>query len=160
PAADQAAVAREDLDAVVAGVGDVEQPVGPQSQGAGAGELAGSAALAAPGGDVVPGGVEFGDPLHLAELRHVEEALLVRDHVAEVAELPRGAAGAGGDDTELRSVVAVDAEAVVVRIADDQVAVAVQAQAAGPALAVVGGGEGDAFVLAVEVVGLDAGGEI
>ena len=46
------------------------------------------------------------------------------------------------------------------RVGDDEVAVVVDAEAAGPALAVVGRGPGQAEVLAVEVVDLDAGGEI
>ena len=46
------------------------------------------------------------------------------------------------------------------RVADDQVAVAVDAQAARPAVAEVGRGPRDAEVLAVEVERLDAGGEV
>src|SRR5262245_48016213 len=45
-------------------------------------------------------------------------------------------------------------------VADDQVAVVGHAQAAGPAVAVVGRGPGGAEVLAVAVIDLDAGGEI
>src|SRR5262249_3463079 len=92
--ADEDAVAGEDLDAVVTGVGGVEQAVWAQGEGADAGELAGLAALAAPGRDVLAIAVELGDALHLAELGHVEVAVVVLDHVADVAELSRGAAGA------------------------------------------------------------------
>src|SRR5205085_10338813 len=79
---------------------------------------------------------------------------------ADVAELAHGVAGAGSDDAELLAVVRVDAETVIVAVADDEVAFPVKGKAAGPALAVVGRGPGDAQVMAVEVVGLDAGGEI
>src|SRR5205823_5310376 len=61
---------------------------------------------------------------------------------------------------DLGPVRLVDAHARVVGVADDQLAVAGDAQAARPAVAEVGGGERRADVVAVQVVGLDAGGEV
>src|SRR5262249_38988357 len=72
----------------------------------------------------------------------------------------RRAARRKRDDARLVTVAVVKSEAVIVRVGDNEVAFAVQPQAAGPALAVVGHREGDAQVLAVQVERLHARGEI
>ena len=64
----QVAVAREDLDAMVAGVRDVEVAVGPERQGANAGELARLRSRRAPALDELAVGIELGDALVFAEL--------------------------------------------------------------------------------------------
>src|SRR5262249_47611839 len=150
----------EDLDAVVARVGDVEQSVRPQGQRPGAGELSRLAARRPPTADEAAVEVELADALVLAELGDVEVTVAVLHHVTDVAELPRRGAGVAADLAQLLAVGRVDAEAVVVRIADDQVTVAVDAQPAGPAVTVIGRRPGRAEVTAVTVVDLDAGGEI
>ena len=161
--AHQLAVAREHLDAVVAGVGDVEQVAvaGPRARAAHAANWPGPVPALAPALDELAVRVELGDALVLAELGDVVVAVGVLHHVADVAELARLGAGLAADSVLAAPCRrAIDAEAVVVRIADDQVAVAVDAEAAGPAVAVVGRGPGGAEVLAVAVEDLDAGGEI
>src|SRR5262249_27545387 len=86
--------------------------------------------------------------------------------VTDVAELPRRGARLAADLAQFAGSLprphvgdGIDAQAVVVRIADQEVAVAVDAEAAGPAVAVIGGGPGGAEVAAVAVVDLDGGGE-
>src|SRR5437868_12500360 len=69
PAADEHAVGGEDLDAVVAGVGQVEIAVRPERHSADTGELADLRAGAAPAFDELPLGIELGDALVVAELR-------------------------------------------------------------------------------------------
>ena len=115
----------------------------------------------------LPVGVELADALVFAELGDVEIAVVVLHGVADVAELSRLGAGLAAELAQLARRLAglhvrngIDAQAVVVRIADEQVAVAVDAEAAGPAVAVVGRGPGRAEVMAVAVEDLDAGGEI
>src|SRR5262249_51372461 len=105
-------------------------------------------------------GVELADALVVAELRDVEVAVGVLHRVADVAELPRLLAALAAERAQQLALGRVDAEAVVVRIADEEVAVAGDAQAAGPAVAVVRRLPGGAEVLAVAVVDLDAGGEV
>src|SRR5262249_60658921 len=73
---------------------------------------------------------------------------------------PRPGARLPAERAQQLALGGVDAEAVIVRVADDQVAVAVDAQPAGPPLAVVGRRPGGAEVVAVGVVDLDAGGEV
>src|SRR5262249_22380204 len=146
PAAHELPGPREHLDAVVVGVRHVEVAVGPQRQRPRALELPRLAAGAAEGAHELAAGVELADPLHLAELADVVEAVLVLHHVADVAELARSAAGPAPDLAQLLALGRVDPEAVVVRVADDQVAVAVDAQSAGPPLAVVRRGPGAAQV--------------
>src|SRR4029079_19317877 len=102
----------------------------------------------------------LGDALGLAELRDVVEAALVLHRVADVAELPRRGAGLAAEGAQQLALRRVDAQAVVVRVADEEVAVAVDAQAAGPAVAVVGRGPARPEEAAVAVERLDAGGEI
>ena len=49
---------------------------------------------------------------------------------------------------------------MVMRVTDEQVAVAVDAEPAGPALAIIGCGPGRAEIHSVAIVDLDAGGEV
>ena len=59
--------------------------------------------------------------------------LLIARFSGDVAELTRLGAGLAADFAKLLAVEGVDAQAVVMRIADEEVAVAVDAQAAGQA---------------------------
>src|SRR5262249_37946742 len=158
--AHQFAFPGEHLDAVVAGVGDVEVAVRAEGQGASAGELAGFGAGAAPAFHELAVLVELADALVLAELGDVVKTVLVLHHVADVVQVARFGAGAGADAAQLLALGGINAKTVVVGIADDEVAVVIDAQSAGAAVAVVGSGPGVAEVFAVAVVNLDAGGVI
>src|SRR5205085_9266298 len=131
----------------------------PQRQRPDAAELARLGPRLAPALDEAEAGVELADAVVLAELGDVVIAVVVLDHVTDVAELAWPAAGLAAEDAQLLAlgVGRVDADAVVVRIAEEEVAVAVDAEAAGPAVAVVGRVPSLAEVLAVAVVDLNAG---
>src|SRR5437763_1414738 len=77
-------------------------------------------------------------PLAVPELRDVEKAVGVLHRVADVAELSRLRTRLAADGFQELAVRRVDAEAMVVRIADEQVAVAGDAEATGPAVAEIG----------------------
>src|SRR5262249_20671874 len=138
PDAHQLAVGREHLDAVVAGVGGVEVAVGAERQRPNAAELTRLLAVAAPGEEELAVGVELADAMVLAELGDVPVAVGVLNDVADVAELPGPGAGLAAEVAQLDAVGVVDAPAVVMGVADDEVAVTVDAQTTGPAVAVVG----------------------
>ena len=104
--------------------------------------------------------VELGDAMVLAELRDIVKAILILHHVADVAELSRQRARLAAELFQLFALRRIDAEAVIMRIADDEIVVDVHAQAAGPAIAIIGRGPGGAEIVAVAVVNLDARGEI
>src|SRR5262249_25569555 len=143
PVAHQLAVAAEHLDAMVGGVGHVQVAVGAQREGAGPAELSRLEARRAPAADELAGFVPLGESGVLAGLGDVVETIVILDDVADVGELawrcPRPGLYAA---KLLAGVGVVDAEAVIVRVGDDEIAVAVDAQPAGPAIAVVGGGPG------------------
>src|SRR5262249_35416490 len=100
------------------------------------------------------------DTVVLAKLRDIVVTVRVLHRVTDVAQLAGLAAGCAADGAQELAIAVVDAQAVVVRVRDEEVAVAVDTEAAGPALAVVGGRPGGPQVLAIAVVDLDAGGEI
>src|SRR5439155_70449 len=160
PVTEQFAVAAEDLDAVIACVGDVEVAVRPDGEGAGPRELSGLRAGAAPALHQSAFAVELGNALVLAELGDVVEAVGVLHHVADVAKLPRLRPRLAAEATQLFAFGRVDAEAVVVRIADNEVAVAVDAQPARPAVAVVRRFPAVLQIMAVAVEDLNAGREV
>ena len=54
----------------------------------------------------------------------------------------------------------INAHGVIVRIADNDIAIAIDAQAAGPAVTKIGRGPGDAEEFAVAIERLNAGGPI
>src|SRR5213078_3598295 len=81
--------------------------------------------------------VEFADALVLAELRDVIVAVIVLHGVTDVAQLTGRGAHLAADGFQQLAFRGVNAQTAVVRIADEQVAVAVDAQAAGPAVAEV-----------------------
>src|SRR5437764_10977382 len=73
----------EDLDAVVARVGDVKQPVRPQCQCPNSAEFALTGAGLAEPSDKFTVGIEFRDPLVDSKLTDVVEAIRVLDRVAD-----------------------------------------------------------------------------
>src|SRR5262249_15161106 len=149
------------LDAMITRVRCIKQIVRPDPQGTDAAELPGLCSLTAPGAEEVSLRVELGDAPVFAELRNVPVAACILNHIADVAELPRTGSGLAAERrAQLNTFVAVQAEAVVVRITHDEVVIAVDTQAAGPAVAVVGRGPRVAKVVAVAIVDLDAGGVI
>ena len=160
PAFDELAVARKHLNAMVGRIHHVEEAVWSQSQSANTAELPWLRADASPGLDEVAVLIELADPLVFAKLGDIEKAVRILDDVADVAEFPRPGAGLTAVDAQLLTVGRVDSPAVVMRIADEQIAVAVDAQAAGPAVAIVGGCPAQVQEMAVAVEGLDAGREV
>src|SRR5262249_19853399 len=114
----------------------------------------------APALDELAVAIELADPLILAEFADVIEAVPVLHDVADIAELPWLRAADAANGFQFLSFRRIDAERVIVGIADNEVIVGVDAQAAGPAVAVIRRGPGWAEVLAVAVIDLDAGREI
>src|SRR5260370_15873803 len=138
PTGDQVAVAREDLDALVAGVGDIKIAVRAQRQRSDTAELSRLGARTSPAAEAAALWVELADALVLAEFRDVIVAVAVLHGVTDVSKLAGGRAGVAAKHLYFRAVGTVNAQAVIVGIADQQVAVAVDAQAAGPAAAEIG----------------------
>ena len=104
--------------------------------------------------------IKLADPLVLAELGDEVVAVVILHDIADVAELTGSGARRAAELAQFDAFGRVNAKAVIVRIADDQVAVAVDAEAAGPAIAIVRRRPGGAEVMAVAVVDLNARGEI
>src|SRR5262249_31818900 len=148
-----------DLNPVIDGIGRVQVAIRPEGKGADAGELPGLVALLAPALHEPAVAIQLRNALILAELGDVKKAVSVLDRVADVAELSGARAHFTAEFAQLGAVGRVDAQAVIVRIANDEVAVAVDAQPAGPAVAVVGCLPARK-VVAVTVEHLNAGGEI
>src|SRR5947209_11701827 len=88
----QRPVAREDLDAMVAGVGDVEVAVRTQRQRPDARELTRLRTGSAPALDELAVGRELADAVRVVELRDIVEAVGIDDRVGDVAELARSVA--------------------------------------------------------------------
>src|SRR5262249_26433017 len=136
PAADELPIAREHLNAMVASVGHVQVAVfGTEGQGPSAGELAGLRSGTAPALDKSAIGVELADPMGRVELGDVIVAVFILHDIADVAELPRTFACLAADLADLPgsfapvdAVERIDADAIVVRIADEEIAVPVDAQ--------------------------------
>src|SRR5262249_26576431 len=143
-------------DAVIDRVRDVEQAVRPQGQAADSAELARGGAHLAPRLDYLAARVQFRDPFAQVELGDVIIAIRVLNRIADVAILPWLGPRRAGEDWQFLALGRIDAQAVVVRIADDQVAVAVDAETRRPADAEVGRRPGRADVVAIEVEDLDA----
>src|SRR5262249_1532091 len=123
-------------------------------------EFARAGALLAPRLHDVPVGIHLGDALVQLELRGVVIPVLILHAGADVAELARLMSGRAAELAQFLALGSVEADAVVVRVADDEVAVAVDGEVAGAAVAVVGRCPGRADVLAIEVEDLHAGGVV
>src|SRR5205807_735243 len=126
------------LDAVIARIRSIEQAVRSESERSEPLELPGASAAAPPAHDKLAVRVQLRDPVVLAELRDVVEAVGILHHVRDIAELPGFLPRGAADHSQLRAISSVHTQTVVVRIADDQVAGAVEAQPARPAVAVIG----------------------
>ena len=108
----------------------------------------------------LPSSSSFGDALVDAELAHIVEAVGILNRVADVAILAGLGPLLAADLLDLGAVRFIDADAGIVRVADDQVAVFGDAQAARPAVAKIRSRERRADVIAIEVIRLNAGGEV
>src|SRR5262245_18792036 len=101
------------------------------------GELARLYPRASPRRDEAPFGIKRADPLIFAKLGDVINPVFVLDGVADVSQLAGSRTrGAANRPQELQPG-RIDSEAMIVRVADEQVAVAVDTQSTGPAVAVV-----------------------
>ena len=139
PNADEFAVSREDLDAMVASVGKIQIAVGPQRHGPHTRELAKLSAGAAPALHELAVGIELGDALVVAKLGDVKVAVLVTQAIADIAELARFAARIAADRPQQLALRRIDAHAMIVRIADDEVVILVDASPLGRPLRKSGG---------------------
>src|SRR5262249_11313416 len=139
----------------------VQVAIRPEGQRANAVELAGLLAGASPRANKSAFLVELGDPLILPKLRNVVTAVRILHGVADVSE-PGGRISSDlwAHRSEHFAGRRIDTQATVGRIADGHVAVAVDAEAAGPALTESGRRPRNALIVAVAVVDLDAGREI
>src|SRR5262249_15246076 len=103
--------------------------------------------------------IHFGDSIQLyAGFRDVEIPVRVLNRVGDIIQLKAGIVAA--DLSQLDALGRVYPDAVIMRIADDQVAVPVDAEPAGAAVAVIRRGPSWAEVLAVAIEDLDASGKI
>ena len=82
----------EDLDAVVAGVGHIEQAIGAEAQAARAGQLAQRRSAAAPGSYELSCGTELANAVGLAAFGYVIIPLRVLDNIAHIIERTGAAA--------------------------------------------------------------------
>src|SRR6266446_4839733 len=103
-------------------VGDVKIAVRPKRHGADALELPGFNAGRAPALDKIALRIELTDARVLAELRDVEVAGGVAQRVADIAELSGLSARRAADGVKQLAVGRINPHAVIMRIADDDVA--------------------------------------
>src|SRR5262249_31094580 len=132
----------------------------PERQGPDMIELARLRALLAPAFHQLAVGVQLRDPLVIAEFGDVIKPVCVLNHVADVAELPRRRPDVAAEFPQLVPVGIVNAETMIMGIADDQMPVAIDPQTARPSFAKIGRRPSWAEVFAVRVVNLNARGVI
>src|SRR5262249_47077675 len=144
------------LDAVIAGIGNIEIAVRPESQGTDARELARFGPRSAPTTHEFPIAIEFADAFIFAEFGDIIEAILVLNRIADIAELPRPGALVSTKGSQQFAFRRIDAQARIMGIADQEIAVPVDAQPAGPAIAVIGCGPDMVQEIAVAIENLNA----
>ena len=112
----------EDLDAVIACVGNPQVPVGSQLQGLRAAKLADSAPVATPLSDHSALGIELLDPIILAVFADIQAAVACLHRVGHEAEFarPRSFGAADRATFEQLSPVSVHQQPVIVRIGHQQ----------------------------------------
>src|SRR5262245_57028754 len=104
---------------MIARVSDIQQPVGPEGKSPDAVEFAVGGTGSAPGRNDLSVGIQLRDPLADAPLADIEEPVRVLDGVADVPKLARVVANFAAELLDLCAVGLVDADAMVVRIAND-----------------------------------------
>src|SRR6266852_8292156 len=142
---------------MVASVGDVQITVRSQGERPGARQLTRLVAGTAPALEEFAVRIELTDPAIFAEFRDVIKTVGVLHGVANVAELPRLMAGFTPDLLQLHALGIINPQAMIVRIADQEIAVTVDTQSTGPAVAIIGSRPRSAQKVPISVKHLDAG---
>src|SRR5262245_12417894 len=104
--------------------------------------------------------VQLRDPFVLAELGDIVITVFILDRITDIGKLAGFCACLAADLPQLDAGGGVNPQAVVMRVAHQQVAFAIDAQTAGPAIAIIRRRPGRAEVTAIAIVDLKPGREI